>query len=159
MTRVFVLVALTYGCALRRSTAPAPSPMPPPSDRASATNDVVPPRVSSAPSAGSASGYVFPEAPPRTTEAPEDVLQREADITRWQERLRVAEGALASSVVACRVICAAAADVCAAAHEICRLTGDADARSPHDLRCARARGSCAEASRRREGTCPVCPPR
>ena len=58
---------------------------------------------------------------------------------------------LAAGAAECRDICRAAGNICTAAGEICRLAGDGHAR------CARARGSCTDAGRRRDGSCPVCP--
>lgn len=72
---------------------------------------------------------------------------------------QIAQGlaAFAAPEPACRDICRASDGVCAAAREICRLTGDADAENPLDLRCARAREACADAGRQRDGRCPNCP--
>lgn len=62
-----------------------------------------------------------------------------------------AQRTLAAGSAECRDICRAAGNICTAAGEICRLAGDGHAR------CARARGSCTDAGRRRDGACPVCP--
>lgn len=72
---------------------------------------------------------------------------------------QIAQGlaAFAAPEPECRDICRASDGVCAAAREICRLTGDAEAEHPLDLRCARAREACADAGRQRDGRCPTCP--
>lgn len=72
---------------------------------------------------------------------------------------QIAQGmaAFAAPEPGCRDICRASEGVCAASREICRLTGDGDDDHPIDLRCARAREACADASRQRDGRCPVCP--
>lgn len=72
---------------------------------------------------------------------------------------QIAQGlaAFAAPEPECREICRASDGVCAAAREICRLTGDAEAEHPLDLRCARAREACADAGRQRDGRCPTCP--
>ncbi len=81
-----------------------------------------------------------------TSVPPDPVAAHEETIRRNQE-------ALASSVAACQAVCTASGNICAAAAEICRLTGDGHSR------CTRARGACTDASRRRDGACPSCPPR
>ncbi|MEZ4392605.1 MAG: hypothetical protein R3A48_16070 [Polyangiales bacterium] len=71
----------------------------------------------------------------------------------------VAQGmaAFAAESADCRSACRAATGVCAASAEICRLTGDHEAVTPLDPRCARARAACEDASRQRTERCPVCP--
>jgi hypothetical protein len=140
-------------CALRAPVANA-APPPPPAPLGAASADAPAsappsrPMVVEAQVTSSGGGAESPAEPfEDCTPAPEP-----ADPVGAQEdAIRRHQGTLASAVSACREVCSASGGICAAAAEICRLTGDA-----HD-RCARARGACTDASRRRDGQCPACP--
>ncbi|MFO0602433.1 MAG: hypothetical protein U0324_04625 [Polyangiales bacterium] len=164
MRRALLLPALALGCA--SAGAPPPSAAPSSAYSTQSTREV-PASYSATPRTGASQGYIAPSIPSVQPTAPEgpdfvpptDEEQREADIARWQERLHNASNGLAATVSECRSICMAASDVCTAAREICRLTGDLVAAQARDARCGRARASCIDAGRRRDGACPVCPPR
>lgn len=166
MRRALLLPALALGCA--SAGAPPPSAAPSSAYSAQSTREA-PTSYGAAPRAGTSQGYLppglsIPSVQPTAPGGPDfvtpnDEEQREADIARWQERLHNASNGLAATVAECRSICMAASDVCTAAREICRLTGDLVAAQARDARCGRARASCIDAGRRRDGACPVCPPR
>lgn len=75
------------------------------------------------------------------------------DAALSRQEARIADGLTALSTAGgdCARVCAAASGICEAAAEVCRLTGDGASR------CARARASCDDATRRRSDACPVCP--
>lgn len=81
-----------------------------------------------------------------------DRAVREARIGAQVQRIREEQIRLATNPEICHDVCFAAGSICLAAQEVCRLTGDAD------TRCERARDACSDASRQRDGACPVCPP-
>ena len=128
------------------SSAPAPG---------SAVQDTVATSSASGGASGAATGATYvglSSAPSGRIQgvggvAPDD----DEAVQQWEDTLARARAGLAANVPEFRPICRAAGDVCAAAREICQLvTGP---------RCFRAQGSCGDASRRRDGACPVCPPR
>lgn len=160
------------GCAMRGAAGPAPSALSSSAAPARAVEtptepvsaDVARPssaggamgQFSIAPIASLPGGGASPTAP-GTFEDPG--AQRDARIALWEREIVRQHGALGASLAQCREVCIATSNVCTAAHEICRLTGDLAHANARDVRCARARGACVDASRRRDGACPVCPAR
>jgi hypothetical protein len=97
-----------------------------------------------------------PEARPATP--PRDAADEVAEAVRgYQAQIAAAVTAIAADGAACRDVCGATTVICRAASELCSLTGDGDRGDARDPRCRNARSACADASRRRDGACPLCP--
>lgn len=89
--------------------------------------------------------------------APDDGVSAEAQIRRYEAQIAAARATIAADPATCRDVCGATTTLCRAAGELCRLTGDPDDHEARDPRCRRARVACADASRQRDGACPLCP--
>lgn len=81
----------------------------------------------------------------------------DAQISRYEAQIAAARAMIAADPATCRDVCGATSTICRAAGELCRLTGDRPDAMARDPRCRRAREVCADASRQRDGACPLCP--
>jgi hypothetical protein len=168
--RVGVVIAvLVVGCASAGRSAPPPSAPSAGSGRTPGVrllspggdNSQEPPRQPSV--TGVAPGVYAPNAPvvtpspppPSPPPPPPPPAPSETELARWEEELARWEAIFAASPGQCRQVCMAAANICTAARELCRLTDPGGV--GRDPRCLRALGRCADAGRRRDLTCPVCP--
>jgi hypothetical protein len=170
-----VLLALS-GCAMRSAAGPSATPASAQAVYATSAGSDITARVPAATedargsSAGGAAALRFSIAPiaslpgggaaaPAPGEVEDLGAQRDARVARWEHEIERQRDALGASLAQCREVCIAASNVCTAAYEICRLTGDLANVDARDARCARARGACLDAGRRRDGACPACPAR
>jgi hypothetical protein len=154
----------TGQCRVRSAPASTAGPPPPVVRAPAATVSGAPPTAPEQPAAAPREPAAQPSSVEVTgsSDASDELRDAPVDcdapappdpVAAHEETIRRNQTALASAVAACEQVCAASGNICTAAAEICRLTGDGH------TRCARARGACTDASRRRDGQCPACPAR